>query len=312
MRYDLVTSPCALLLLLLAGAASAEDARAILDRAIQAHGGAARLERTKKGHFKGNCEGIKPDGPFRYEIEEWFDLPVRVKRVVDSISSNGTSTHVEWLCMGKESWIREGTKRVQNASLPVSQSTEQQQWYAILAMLLLLREKDAQLTSLPEEKKDGSTLAGVHVVYSQLEGDYFFDKSTSLLRQSKTIRPREKTTVEFRYDDYRDIQGIHYPMRINVTEETYSSTFTLSSIEFLDKIDSNVFAKLQTAAAEGTGEETGARKTSSPSTGERSDKTPEQRNQVLIVVTVVAGVIVGAVWFIVRASKRGKQEPPPS
>ncbi|HEY7328138.1 MAG TPA: hypothetical protein VH592_10880 [Gemmataceae bacterium] len=311
MRYDLVTSSCTLLFLLLAGTASAEDARAILDRAIQAHGGAAGLERTKKGHLKGKCEGIQANVPFEYEIEEWFDLPVRNKRIYDG-NGNNTSTHVEWLFMGKESWMREGNKRVQYSFLPISQSAEQQQWYAVLAMLLLLRENDAQLTSLPEETKDGRTLAVIHAVYSQLEGDYFFDKSTGLLRLTKAIRPVQETIVEHVYDDYRDVQGTHYPMRIHVTEKTYSSTFSISSIEFLDKIDEAVFAKPQAPAAEGTVEETVVRKTTSQPTADSSGKAPEQRNQVLIVVTIVAGVIIGAVWFMVRASRRGKQELPPS
>ena len=302
MRYDLVTSSCAFLFLLLAGTASAEDARALIDRAIQAHGGAARLERTKKGHVKAKCEVKDVNAPFEYEIEEWFDLPARNKRIYDE-KGHGTARHVEWLFMGKESWMREGSRRVEHKSWPVSLSAEQQQWYAVLAILLLLREKDAQLTSLPEETKDGRILAGIHVVYFLYSGDYFFDKSTGLLARSKRTWQSpvngEEEDAETIYEDYRDIQGIHYPMRFKVAAKKYSSTFTLSSIEFLDKIDESIFSKPQTPAVEGP-------------IVESSEETQEQRKRILIVVTVAAGVVIGAVWFIVRASKRSNRETPPS
>jgi hypothetical protein len=311
----MVTISCTLLFLDLAGTASAEDARVILDRAIQAHGGAAQLERTKKGHLKGKLETRKSDSSREDKIEEWFDLPARIKRIVDT-ETNGTLAHVEYLFIGKEGWKREGTRPVQYYPIPQWLLAEQQQWYAVLAVLLLVRGKDAELTSLPEETKDGRTLAGIHAVHSQRPVDLYFDKSTGLLQRLKVItlndQDGEEEIDEILYDDYRDIQGINYPMRVNVAARNYSSTIRLSSIEFFDKLDDSVFAKLQTPAKEGTVEETVVRKPSSQPTAESNGKAPEQRNQVLIVVTIVAGVIIGAVWFIVRASKRGKQELPPS
>jgi hypothetical protein len=297
MRNHLLARSCALGFLLFAGTASAEDARAVLDRAIQAHGGAARLERTKKGHLKGKCEGIQSNAPFEYETEEWFDLPARNKRIAEG-KSNGVPFQVEWLFIGKEGWKRELPRPAHYFTEREPLSSVEGQWYPVLAVLLLLREKDVWLTSLPDETKDGCVLVGIHAANPRRSGDYFFDKSTGLLKRSKVIE-RAQESVETTYDDYREIQGIHYPMRFKVAGETYSSTFTLSSIEFLDKIDESVFAKPPTPEGERT-------------TTESSEKTPEQRNRVLIAVTLVAGAIVGAVWFIVRASKRGSRETPPS
>jgi hypothetical protein len=297
MRYDLLTSPCILLLLFLAGTASAEDARAVLDRAIGAHGGAARIERTKRGHFKGKCEGIQANTPFAYRIEEWFDLPVRNKRIVDS-ESNEMPFHIEYLFIGKESWMREEPKPVQHSFWPEPLSTEEQQWYGFLAVLLLLREKAVPLTSLPDETTNGRTLVGFRTLYSQRLWDYFFDKSTGLLERAKGTPSGQEASSETVYDDYRDIQGIHYPMRFKVLDQTSSSTFTLTSIEFLDKIDDSVFPKPPTPAAERP-------------VGDSGEKTPGRRNSMLIIVTLAAGIVIGAVWFIVRASKRGHRETPP-
>jgi hypothetical protein len=55
------------LFLLAAARAPAEEARTILDRAIRAHGGEARLERTKKGRLKARMEGSLLDVAFKIE-----------------------------------------------------------------------------------------------------------------------------------------------------------------------------------------------------------------------------------------------------
>lgn len=289
------------MLLFLAKAASAEEPRALVDRAIAAHGGADRLERTKNGHLKAKSEGHQLDVTFKFEIEEWFDLPNRYKRIkVGSIKDKPFTR--EDGSTEKESWDREGTGPIRTSSvgqpMPVGHH-----WHAILVSLLLLREKDAQLRSLPDEMKDGRSLVGFHADSSQVKGDFFFDKSTGLLARTQQTRQNslggQEVIADTSYDNYRAIEGIQYPMRFKATAgKTYSATLALSSIEFGGKIDESVFKKPQIPEAE--------------SVRENEVKTPAPRDRTLIFATVAAGVVVGAVWFIVRVSKRGKRETPPS
>lgn len=298
MRFCFLTNVFVSLFVLLAGAASAEEPRAILDRAIQAHGGAARLERTKKGHLKAKSEGTQSDVSFKVEIEEWFDLPNRYSRTIDA-GSKDAPTHFEEVYIGKECWIRKGNGPAQlHQPLPVLQN-----WYAILALLLSLRDKNVQLKPLPDETKDGRTFAGFHALSPQGSGDFIFDKSTGLLAKTRQIRPNslggQEMIAEASYDDYHDIQGIHYPMRFKtISGKTDSTTVTISAIEFGDKIDENVFQKPWLPARD------------RQAFSENIEKTLVPRDRMLIIATVGAGVIVGAVWFIVRASKRGKRETP--
>lgn len=289
------------LFLLLAGTALAEEPRAILDRAIQAHGGAGLLERTKKGHLKAKSEGHQSNAPFKVEIEEWFDLPSRYRETSDG-SRNGAPYHGEKLVIGKEGWIREGTGPMRPITVP--DPFVAQHWHAKLASLLLLRDKGVQFRPLPDETKGGHTLVGFHATSLQVADDFLFDKSTGLLGKTLKTMPNplggQAVIEEASYDDYRDIQGIHYPMRFKIaTGKTYSATITLSNIEFSDKIDESIFIKPQMPAVD-------------EPASEHSEKTPLPRDRMLIVATVGAGVVVGAVWFIVRASKRGKRETPPS
>jgi hypothetical protein len=299
MRSCVLTSVFASLFLLLAGVASAEEPRALLDRAIGAHGGAARLERTKKGHLKAMSEGKQSDAPFKVEIEEWFDLPSRYRETSDG-SRNGVPYHGEKVVTEKESWIREGTGPAHYLSLRTVA------YSAALAShvtnLLLLRDKDIQLASLPDKNQDGRTFAGIRATNPQGSSDFYFDKSTGLLAQTRATPNHiggQEEIEETLYDDYRDIQGIHYPMRFRVVAgKTFTSIISLSSIEFLDKFDESVFQKPQMPTADEPG-------------SEHREKTSMPRDRILIVATVGAGVVIGAAWFIVRASKRGKRETPP-
>lgn len=280
------------MILFFAGAAAAEDARALLERAIEAHGGAARLERTKRGHLKGNIEASQGNAAFKVELEETFDLPDRYRRTVTG-SVNDTPFHVDMAVTGKAGWVRDGTGPAHAGSVR-QQLPLTQHWHAILAMLLLLRGKDIDLTPLPDETKEGRKFAGLRATSRQGSSDAYFDKSTGLLARSKRAMPEllggKEGIVESFYDDYRDIKGIHYPMKFRFVAGSASvTTVTLSTIEFPDKIDDSIFHNPQS-----------------------SEKAPVNWNKVLIGVAVASGAVLGTLWLIVRAAKRGKRETPPS
>src|SRR6185437_15648414 len=114
-------------------------------------------------------------------------------------------------------------------------------WYAVLAQLPRLRSKEVKLTALGEERRDGRLLAGIQVVSPQVMADLYFDKSTGLLARARQQLPNlmggQQTRGETLYDDYREVSGIRYPMRIKISNgDINSMNITVSSIEFLDKI----------------------------------------------------------------------------
>lgn len=292
MRSLVWTVSVAGMILLYAGAAAAEDARALLERAIEAHGGAARLERTKKGYLKGKVEASQGNVASKYELEETFDLPARYRRTFNG-SDNDTPFHLDMAFTGKEGWVRKGDGPAHDGSVR-EQLTLVQHWHAILAMLLLLRGKDIDLTPLPDETKEGRAFAGLRAASRQGSSDVYFDKSTGLLARSKRVMPEllggKEATVESFYDDYRDIQGIHYPMKIRtVAGDAFVTTVTLSVVEFRDQIDDSIFLNPQS-----------------------SEKTPVNWRKVLIVLALTSGGLLGTLWLIVRVSKRGKREAPPN
>src|SRR5262245_17406416 len=107
-----ITLPC--VFFALASCAQADEATAVLERAIQAHGGAARLERTKRGHIKAEMKGKLPGNVFQVTWEETFDLPNRYRWKIEGTKS-GSSCDMELGFDGRKGWSRQGQFLPQDA-----------------------------------------------------------------------------------------------------------------------------------------------------------------------------------------------------
>jgi hypothetical protein len=294
----------------------AADARIVVDKAIQAHGGEARLARTKTGRLKANVVrttvGVEV---FKARWEEIFDLPDRYRRVIEGIE-NGSGVRMELVVNGKIGWMRRDGGVLTDFPVPEPLPVEQH-WHAMLAQLLLLRSKNARLTLLGDERRDGRSLVGVRVVSPDTEAVLHFDKITGLLARARrplaNFMPGREGVGETSYEDYRDINGIRYPMRINNSNgDADTIHIALSSIDFLDKIDQSVFAKPAVAVEDPAG---------GRAQGEASDRTdasdtPSVDSSArwdvrLIAATLGMGIFVAGVWLFVRVSKRRRQETHP-
>ncbi len=312
--------------------AAAEDARALLDRAIAAHGGADRLDKTRKGRLKAKMDGEDRGIPFKVTWEETFDLPQRYRRTIDR-TLRDTTHHLEYVIDGKKGWLRE-----ENGPAHELRSDEETpagrywktvlerqplpltwHWQAVLAQLPQLRGKETQLTSVPDETKDGRILAGFKAVSPQIVSTFYFDKTTGLLARAlwalPTLLPGDEVTSETIYEDYRDVQGVRYPMRLRAgVGKIYSITTTVTSFEILDSVDKTVFVKPPSPAPD---KQTPRPEQEKPKPEPEPEPTvavetepPARWDARLIAATVGVGVFVAAVWIYVRVVRKGPGETP--
>ena len=292
------------------GRAWADEARVVLERAIRAHGGADKLERTKRGQLKAKVEGRYLGGVSQVTWEEKFDLPRRFRRSVEGTIGGGAFS-MEYVVDGTRRWGRQGQLPAQPLPKLDEPIPLERHWYAIPAQLLLLRGKDTELKFLGEEMKHGRRLAAISAQTRRATGDLYFDRATGLLARSVSPMPdfvSNKETPdkigEYVYDDYKETQGVQYPMHIKAASPGSSLDIKIVSLEFLDKIDDGDFAKPVEAAAPQT-----------PSPPEQpdssSDETPVRWDMRLVVATLAVGTFMAVVWLLVRGSKTRKQETPP-
>jgi hypothetical protein len=179
------------------GAASAqEDARALIERAVKAMGGAEAVQQKFAVHMKLKGKLYNPVGqatPMEGEVWEFgarskylfhVDVPGDMKIEVAMVANGDKS----WAAMnGQAHDLEKDDIEGQRISKHVDRVTE---------LTTLLADKGFTLTSLPDVKVDGRPAAGLKVSYKgQPDTSLYFDKETSLLIKY-TYRAKKKGAVK--------------------------------------------------------------------------------------------------------------------
>ena len=230
-----------------ARADDAADARALVEKAVKAHGGQETLDKlpasvTKfKGTFHGMGEGIPMTGELSAQGPD-------KQRVDLEIEAGGQKFPVLIVLAGDKGWTKIAKDTTEMDKDQVAESKEQA-FAAWVATLAPLKDKQFTLATTGEVKVDGKPALGVKVSSKgHRDIDLYFDKGTGLLVKTET-RVKDETSgqevsEEGFYLDYKEVQGTKHAMKFSVKRngklfmEGESSEVTLS-----EKLDATTFAK---------------------------------------------------------------------
>ena len=235
---------CTLLILTWTAAAwpgEDQDARAIIDKAIQAAGGEAKLARLKamtwkeKGTYYGMGDGLPYAGvyaiqwpnQFRMEIEGVFTI------VLD----------------GDKGWMQSGgeTKELTKDELALQHHNHKAGW---IFSLLPLKDKAFQLKALGETKVGKEATRVVQVTRKDYpDAKLYFAKDTGLLIQSefRTKAPEQQfkeVTQTFSFSDFRDLDGAKVAHKLVLKRD--GKVFVeaeISDMKAAGKLDAKVFVR---------------------------------------------------------------------
>ena len=233
-------------LLFATGAFAQDEARAIVEKAIQAQGGEANVAklRTMRIKVEGTAALIpgQPDLPFT--IEDTWQMPTRYK-TTSTFQLTGRKLIQTQVIDGDRGWIRiDG----QSQDLPKEAITEmsEQKYAEDLDRLAFLKGRGIQLSALDEIKVDGRPAVGV-IVKSGGHRDvklYFDKESGLLLRQVRYIETKVGTNpLQIDYKDYRAVNGVKLPYTWTVTWTNGQSTYEVREYQANAEIDAAKFAK---------------------------------------------------------------------
>jgi hypothetical protein len=235
----------------LSPARAEEPARAVVDKAIKAVGGADNLAKMNaatwkaKGMFYGfGAEGIPFTGDFA------FEHPDKFRAAIDS-DFNGQKFQFVTVINGDKGWRRMSDD---TNELDKDQLKEQHEvmWFnALVSLAPLVHHKDLKLTSLGESKVEGRPAEGVKVsAKGRRDVSLYFDKETGLLVKaaSKVLdeRSQEEVDQDTLYSDYKDVGGIKRPAKSRVMRGT-NKYIESEVIEYkpADKLDAKLFTAPQ-------------------------------------------------------------------
>lgn len=230
-----------------ARADDAADARALVEKAVKAHGGQETLDKLPASvvKFKGTFHGMGDGIPMSGEIST---QGADKQRIDIEVEAGGQKIPIVIILAADKGWskIAKDTTEMDKDQLAEAKEQAFAAWVATLAPL---KGKQFTLATTGEVKVDKRPALGVKVSSKgHRDVDLYFDKETGLLVKTETRVKDETSGQEVSEEsfstEYKEVQGTKHAMKFTVKRdgklfmEGESTEVTLS-----DKLDAGTFAK---------------------------------------------------------------------
>ena len=253
MRTTLCVSLAASLLLAGAGLLSADDeaaVRAVLDKAIKAHGGAEKLAKFKasttkmKGKFHGSGT------PIDYTGEIIIQLPDKSKITIEG-EVMGQKFSFSQVFVGGKGWeLNSFEGKPQDLDKDKIEEAREGLYAHEVATLAPLTGKGFTLSPVGESKIGDRPATGVRVSgKGHRDINLYFDKDKGLLlKMEKTVKDLmaggKEMQEEIFYSDFKEVEGVQQPMKVVIKRDSkdYVEGET-TDLKLAEKLDDSVFAK---------------------------------------------------------------------
>jgi outer membrane lipoprotein-sorting protein len=236
--------------ILLAGSSWApaqDDAKAILDKAVKAHGGLDKLAKVKAQQSKAKGSVESPVGLIEFTQESWFQHPDKFKEVSHA-TVMGQQIDATTVYNGKEGWINVMGQTMALEG-PLLEAAKDGIDTIGLARLAFLGGKDYELTALGESKVNDRPVLGVKISRKgHKDVNLYFDKETNLLAklEHRVKDPMGGAEVgeERIIVDYQDVDGMKVAMKATINRDGKKfMDIEVTDIKFTDKLDDGTFEK---------------------------------------------------------------------
>jgi hypothetical protein len=224
-----------------------ETPRALIERAIAAHGGAERIARLRAEKLKLQGKVLAPGKDLVTFTADWtLQLPDRFKQVA-RLSSDKVHTIVQIVDANKVAVVVDDQPQPLAASALAELRTALDLQRAV-RLVPLLTDRDYRLTALNPEKVNNRSVLGVKVsAKGHRDVRLYFDHETGLLVKAEQTRDdgsgKELLQEEF-YGDFKDFGGFRRWTRIVVFREGKKlMEAEVLDVRYFDKFDDSEFTK---------------------------------------------------------------------
>ena len=226
-----------------------KEVRALLDKAIKAHGGAEKLDKYQAAtlKLKGKITIMGMDLDFTGDVAE--QLPDKIRSEITLDIQGKQVKVVEVLNKGK-GWYSADGKTMDMTKEMLAEAREQMNAGGVAQQLTPLKGKEFTLAPLGESKVGGAAAVGIRASRKGYRDvSLYFDKKSGLLlkteRRAKDVMQGDaEFTEETFYYDYKEVSGVQVPYR--VTQKRDGKDFLsakVSEAKVEEKLDDSHFAK---------------------------------------------------------------------
>jgi hypothetical protein len=222
-----------------------DEAKAVVDKALKAMGGEAKVAKLKAGTWKAKLTASEGGKDISVTTDgTWQGL--NQYRINAEATFDGRTESAKMVINGDKGWAKHG-ERVDEAKeeLPLIKSG----LYAMRAPQLLadFKGKDFKLSHLGEVKVNDKAAVGVGVTHKDFKDiSLFFDKESGLPVKCEihlTDPQGKEVTVEFYYSEFKEMEGIKHPTKMLIKFDGKEANMEVSEIKTKDKVEESEFAK---------------------------------------------------------------------
>jgi hypothetical protein len=225
----------------------AADAKAVIDKALKASGGEAKLSKIKammmksKGTYYGMGDGLE------YTAVSYWQAPDKEREEI-SFEADGKKMTLIFVFDGEKGWESIGGETKERDKSAVAEAKESM-YIHHLGMLYPLEDKAFKLTPLGEIKVGDKAAVGVKVGHKDhRDVNLLFDKKTNLLlkieTQVKDPKTDKEVTQEMVFDDYKEVDGIPLAKKVVITRDGKKFVEAeTTETKIVDKHDAKLFEK---------------------------------------------------------------------
>jgi hypothetical protein len=226
-----------------------DRARAIVEKAIQAQGGEAKVAKLRMMRIKveGTADLVPGQPSVPFTIEDTWQMPDRYK-TSSTFQMSGKKLAQTQVIDGEKGWIQMNGKTQDLPKEAVAEMKEQK-YAEDLDRLAFLKERAVELSALDASAVDGRPVVGV-LVKSNGHRDVrlYFDTTSGLLvkREHRLLDSSsgKEALQEVIFSDYQEKDGLkHYKKIAAFRDGKKVLDATVTEIEFFDKPDEKAFAK---------------------------------------------------------------------
>jgi hypothetical protein len=222
------------------------DAKALLDKAMKAMGGEAKLAKLSTASVKGKLTGSPGGQEITIDVDGTWQGMSQYRADAD-VQEGGQSFKGILVFNGTKGWLK---KNCRTEEAPEGITTFVQNIFhagRIPQLLPALTDKAYKLSHLGEIQIGDKAAVGLAISHKDRKDvSLFFDKATGLPAKSElrvTDPQGKEVTAAFNYSDYKDFDGVKLCSRIKIKIDEIEVTMELKEIKPLDKVDDSLFDK---------------------------------------------------------------------
>lgn len=229
------------------GLQAQDDLRAVIDKAIKAHGGEANLDKHKASQTKTKGKVEREGNTIDFVEEVTLHLPNKFKSVSEFEFMGAHKIIVGF--DGSQAWLNADGNDISMMFDKLTDLMKEQAYILEAARLSKLKDKRFELTSLGESKVQDKPAMGVRVgSKGHMDLNLYFDKNSGLLvkveYRTLDLASNQEINEERIITEYQDKDGMKVPKKaiVNRDGKKYLEVEVVE-VKFLNDIDDTQFSK---------------------------------------------------------------------